>query len=540
MKKLVIFDLDGTLLNTIEDITTSLNVALKCVSLPPVSVEDAKYFVGSGVDILIERLLKFELKEKYEELKNIYYDKVRQAYLDDYKINNAILTKPYDGITELISKLKKNNIKVAVLSNKPHLDTIKVINDYFGSVDFFDYVIGKKDYNRIKPYPDGANEIIRYLEDKFSDRYKLADIVYVGDTLVDIETAKNIGCESIACLWGFRKKDELKEANYIVSNTLELYDCITKKYNGVIVLNKEEGISSNKIINEIKYYLSKNNFPISKIGHAGTLDPLATGVMVVLINSATKLSDYLMCEEKEYECELTFGESYDTLDITGKLLNKELLTLENYEFIKNNIDACLTSFIGESMQTPPMYSSIKVNGVKLYDLARNGEVIDRKMRLINIKEIERISEVKYINNLVKVSYRATVSKGTYIRSLCESIGAYFNIPCAMSKLKRIRSGKFNIDKALSFEDIKNKNNDGSLNIISMKDALSNTNLKIIEINGFKYERVKHGMPIRFDNIYKDDKELGLTYNGDLVAIYENTSVFDEKTNKYSFKVKVLC
>jgi len=539
MKKLVIFDLDGTLLNTIEDITNSINVALQKNDLPFVTIEEAKYFVGSGVDILIERLLKHELKDQYEFFKEKYYDNVKKDYLEDYAVNNAILTKPYPGIPELIQKLRKKNIKVAVLSNKPHSDTIKVIQDYFGSLEFFDAVSGKKEYNRIKPYPDGANEIIRQLEDRYSTRFKLADIMYVGDTNVDIETARNIGCESIACSWGFRKLEEIQEADYVCNTTDEVYKQCIKSYDGILILNKDKDISSNKIINDIKHELTRANFPISKIGHAGTLDPMATGVMIVLVNYGTKLSDYLMCEEKEYDCEITFGKSYDTLDITGTLLEEKELDEEDYKNIKNHIDECLKGFIGDSKQLPPMYSSIKINGQKLYNLARSGETIERSERDIHIASLQRTSDVIYdeLTKEVKLNYHTIVSKGTYIRSLCEDIGKYFNLPCAMSALNRTRSGHFTINESNTINEIINKNKNHSLQLISMKDALISVGIETYELNEFLYNRVLNGLPIRIEC---DKLEIGLTYENELIAIYEleenNTNNSDNK--KYGYKVKL--
>ena len=536
MKKLVIFDLDGTLLNTIDDITNSINRALDSVNLARITVDQAKYFVGSGVDILIERLLKHELGSEYESKKDLYFNNLRKNYCDDYAVNNAIFTGPYPGIKDLILRLKEKGIKVAVISNKPHEDTLHVIEKYFG-LELFDLVMGKKEYNRIKPYPDAPKEAIASLEKRYSDKYKLADIVYVGDTNVDIETAKNIGCESIACSWGFRKLDELQEANYICNEASEVYDIVTKRFDGVIILDKEEGISSNKVINDIKHTLSRNNFPISKIGHAGTLDPLATGVMVVLINNATKLSDYLMCDEKEYECEITFGKSYDTLDITGKLIDEVKLDDNDYINIKNNIDECLKSFLGVSEQIPPMYSSIKQNGVKLYDLARNGENVDRASRTINIKSIERISDVLFEDGEIKFSYKATVSKGTYIRSLCEDIGKKFNLPCAMSKLKRTRSGEFKIENAYKYAEIIAKNNKGELELISMLDAVKGVGLITIDVDEFIYNRVSHGMKVK---LASQEEELGIVYNNELIAIYQKIdNDIDEQNNKSSYKVKLI-
>lgn len=209
MIKLAIFDLDGTLLNTIEDITVSLNKALHHFGLPTHSLDKVKQMVGNGVDNLIARAVMN---------KQNYFNNVKSYYLSDYNLNCSIKTKPYDGIINTLMRLKNKGIKLAILSNKPHVDTIKVIETYFGH-DIFDYVSGKKDYNRIKPFPDGVNEIKNIFN--IND-----DIVFVGDSDVDIETAKNANVKSIAVLWGFRTKEQLLNADYYANDCNHLFDIL--------------------------------------------------------------------------------------------------------------------------------------------------------------------------------------------------------------------------------------------------------------------------------------------------------------------------
>ncbi|MBQ7276268.1 MAG: tRNA pseudouridine(55) synthase TruB [Bacilli bacterium] len=536
MKKLVIFDLDGTLLNTIDDITNSLNRSLIKVGLYLISKDQAKYFVGSGVDILIERVLRYELKDNYDSNKDNYFFALKDAYVKDYSLNCRIDTKPYDGIKELIIELKKKGINVAVLSNKPHEDTINVINYYFGE-DFFDIVYGKKPHNKIKPSPDGAFELIKELENRYSNRYKKSDIMYVGDTSVDMETAKNIGCESIGCLWGFRSIDELTLATYIANNPLDIYDLVNKNYDGIIILNKHENISSNNIINDLKHELNKDKFPISKIGHCGTLDPIATGVMVVLIDGATKLSNYLMSDEKEYDCLMELGKSYDTLDITGKIIDERDLNQNDLNYVINYIDSVFNSLSGERLQTPPMYSSIKKEGIKLYEYARCNEKIEVNDRLINIKNIKLIDDIKLIDNQIYISFHSVVSKGTYIRSLCKEIGDKFNMPASLVKLNRTRSGKFDLSIAKRIEEIINDNKNNKLEFINMIDCMKLIGIKTIEINDYLFNRVKNGNLIR---LALNDKEVGLIYNNQLIALYElNDKDNNNYNNKNSYKVKIL-
>ena len=202
MKKLIIFDLDGTLLNTINDITLSINLALSDMKLRKVSVDEAKYLVGSGVDILAKRTI--ELLQGKSNIK--LEEKFKKLYQDYYTIHQKDTTKPYEGIIEALKELKRLNIKIAVLSNKPHKDVLPIMAHYFKDIKF-DYILGKIDKNRIKPAIDG----VLMIEEELSIKNK-QDILYVGDSNVDVKTALNASLLPLACLWGFRKKEELISA----------------------------------------------------------------------------------------------------------------------------------------------------------------------------------------------------------------------------------------------------------------------------------------------------------------------------------------
>lgn len=208
MVKLVIFDLDGTLLNTLDDIAISVNYALNKNNLNTFSNDEIKYMIGNGVDLLIKRAIK-DNTEKFSDVKD--------DYLKYYHKHCEVNTKPYDGIIEELTKLKKDNIKVAVFSNKPDNDTNKIIAKYFPNT--FDFVLGKKENNRIKPYPDGVLEIKKKLDIQ-------TDGVFVGDSDVDIETGKNAHMKTIGVLWGFRSEQYLKEADAIIDKPNELYNII--------------------------------------------------------------------------------------------------------------------------------------------------------------------------------------------------------------------------------------------------------------------------------------------------------------------------
>lgn len=213
MYKLVIFDLDGTLLDTIEDICDSINIALKESNLELVTIEECKYMVGNGAKILVERAIR----EKTQ-----FFDKVFSSYMFNYERLQKNKTRPYEKIMEVLDRLKELNIKSAILSNKPHEDTLRVVDYYFG-LSKFDLVIGKKPNNRPKPEIDGAIEILNTLN------MKSEDVLYVGDTSVDITTAIRSNFTSVGVTWGFRKESELTQANYIIHDPLDLLKIIEEK-----------------------------------------------------------------------------------------------------------------------------------------------------------------------------------------------------------------------------------------------------------------------------------------------------------------------
>lgn len=212
MYKLIIFDLDGTLLNTIDDICESLNIALEENGLEKVTVDKCKYMVGNGAKVLIEKAVK-----NHEHL----FEKVMNGYLCNYEKLQRNKTKPYNGIVDTVNKLKDKGLKLAILSNKPHNDTLNVVDWFFGK-DLFDVVMGKKENNNPKPSIDGCFEIMDSLNIR-------SDILYVGDTAVDMQTARNAGYTSVAVTWGFRLKEELKDSDYMIDEPLELIKIVEGK-----------------------------------------------------------------------------------------------------------------------------------------------------------------------------------------------------------------------------------------------------------------------------------------------------------------------
>ena len=213
--KAVIFDLDGTLLDTIEDIKITMNKALAKYDYPQFSTEEYKYFVGKGVDNLIKQVIKVG------NINDDAFFSLKDDYYEIYKEQSIINTKVYDGINELIKALREKQISVNVLSNKPHIQTIAVI-DYYFEKETFDFVYGKKE--QFLPKPDASSAIDLIINLNISPD----EVLYVGDTETDMLTAKNSGFYSVGVLWGFRKEQELIKAgaNKIVSHPLEILNLL--------------------------------------------------------------------------------------------------------------------------------------------------------------------------------------------------------------------------------------------------------------------------------------------------------------------------
>lgn len=235
--------------------------------------------------------------------------------------------------------------------------------------------------------------------------------------------------------------------------------------NGVIIIDKPIGITSFDVIRRIKKLTN-----IKKIGHTGTLDPLASGVLPVCIGKATKLSNYLMSERKKYRAELKLGITTDTYDREGKVTSQCDFSLDE-EIVRDTIK----SFIGEIPQIPPMFSALKVNGKKLYELARKGIEVERKARNITIYNLEIIDM-----NLPYVTFDVECSKGTYIRSLCFDIGEKLNVGGSMWNLRRLASGHFHINHSIPLEKVSKDN--VSEYLISTEDIFSLEGYDKVKVN----------------------------------------------------------
>jgi len=208
------------------------------------------------------------------------------------------------------------------------------------------------------------------------------------------------------------------------------------KFNGVLVINKSGGMTSHDVVGRLRRLTHQK-----KIGHAGTLDPDATGVLIVCLGSATRLSEYLTGHDKEYRCTILLGTETDTQDISGRITAQHPADIGAAE-----LEDALASFTGETQQIPPMYSAIRHHGRHLYELARAGETVERAPRTIRIEQIHPESI-----HLPEATFTVTCSKGTYIRTLCHDIGRKLGCGACMKALERIRSGSFGIEEAVTLD-----------------------------------------------------------------------------------------
>lgn len=263
--------------------------------------------------------------------------------------------------------------------------------------------------------------------------------------------------------------------------------------NGFLVINKPINFTSRDVVNKVSKLLNTK-----KVGHTGTLDPIATGVLILTIGNATKLSELITDFDKEYIATFKLGIETDTLDITGNIINSSNNKITNEDLIR-----VLNKYKGNIIQEVPKYSAVKVKGKKLYEYARNNIEVELPKRNITIHEIELLEH----NDEIKI--RCLVSKGTYIRSLIRDIGRDLNIFATMTSLVRTKQGRFNLDDSVNLDNIDNK-------IISIEDYFSDK-FKI-ELNDDQYKKVINGNKI--ENVYniKDDY-FYLYYNNQLIAIY---------------------
>ncbi|HSG32101.1 MAG TPA: tRNA pseudouridine(55) synthase TruB [Thermodesulfobacteriota bacterium] len=275
--------------------------------------------------------------------------------------------------------------------------------------------------------------------------------------------------------------------------------------NGILILDKPSGITSAKALDKAKKVIGAN-----KAGHTGTLDPFATGVLTVCLNEATKLIPYLNENIKEYEAVLKLGQRTDTLDLTGEVTQ----SVAKIDVPISEIQRVINCYIGDTEQVPPDFSAVKIEGRRLYKYARKKINVKKPKRKIHIEKIEILD---YYNPFIKISVKC--SKGTYIRSLADDIGADLKVFAHLVELKRVKSGVFCINSSYSLDDVQN----GEYNLITMSEAISDIkSLFISKDNTFK---IKSGITLRKGDLNSSsiteinrDEVIKVLYENNLICI----------------------
>jgi len=279
---------------------------------------------------------------------------------------------------------------------------------------------------------------------------------------------------------------------------------------GLLIIDKPAGITSHDVVRKVRRLLG-----VRRVGHAGTLDPLATGLLVVGVGEGTRLIEFLMADEKVYTTTLKLGETTDTQDCQGQILSSHKVPAFSPAELEN---AC-SRFIGSIEQIPPMYSALKKDGVPLYKLARQGVDVERKARQITIHQLEILSV-----DLPFVKLNVRCSKGTYIRTLCQDIGDCLGVGAHMTELRRTRSGQFSEKDAITLETLEELGQTDRIALLSFLDALRGW--PRLQIDKEPLERLKNGVPPAISEVQGPEIETGshvaLTDGHRLVAI----AVFD--------------
>jgi tRNA pseudouridine55 synthase len=295
---------------------------------------------------------------------------------------------------------------------------------------------------------------------------------------------------------------------------------------GALIIDKPAGMTSHDVVARVRTTIGER-----RVGHTGTLDPFATGVLVMLVGRATRLAQFLSGAEKEYEAVIRLGFATDTGDITGVRVgrDKSEFTTETQSatsFRREEIEAALVTLRGEIEQTPPMYSARKIAGQKLYDLARRGEVVDRKAVRVTISQFEVISSDGSVlkpndDGTSDVAVRVVCSAGTYVRSLAESFGEQLGVGAHLSELRRTRAGQFKIANAIALDRLNDVAQSGAVEqvLISPNEALSH--LPLLNLDVDDAHRVHHGIDVQVEDVsdWPEGQPIRLRdLNGELIAV----------------------
>lgn len=275
-----------------------------------------------------------------------------------------------------------------------------------------------------------------------------------------------------------------------------------EEINGIIIINKPKGYTSHDVVAKVKKILN-----IKKVGHTGTLDPNATGVLPLLLNQGTKLSQYLIEHDKQYEVTLQLGIKTDTADGEGVVLQEEKV---NWKKIDENLQEVMEAMIGKQEQIPPLYSAIKVKGKKLYEYARKGQTVEIEPRKIEIYKIT-LQEIQKEENQIK--FEVSCSKGTYIRSLCEDIASKLGTIGYMKELNRTQVGRFHIRNSITIEELEKRKEQINQTIITMQELFKE--YPKISLEEKEYQKFLNGVKLLKNkedgiyNIYQKEEYIGI-------------------------------
>lgn len=405
-------------------------------------------------EFLKEKNINIEIESAYrdEKTQEEIYIQYKEIYGEEYA--NAIVapvgtSEHHTGLAIDITLL----IGDKVLNNNNEM----LENDHIYQ-EIHKYL---KDYGFILRYPKDKEEITKY-------PYEPWHIRYVGKIPAKI----------------------IYEQNW----TLEEY---LTKFSGIVVINKEKDMTSFDVVNDVS-----KTFGIKKVGHTGTLDPLAQGVLIVAIGKATKIVELLTAEDKEYIAEVKLGIKTDTLDITGTVLEEQ-----EVKEIKD-IKQTLHKFKKTYLQQVPIYSAVKINGKKLYEYARNNKEVELPKKEVTIKEIELLEE-----NEDTFKFKTLVTKGCYIRSLIEDICIELKTIGTMTSLIRIKQGQVTLDDSITLKELK----EGNYKIKKIEDSL---NYPVIEVNEFLMKKITSGH--KLNNTWNITDKVLFKYQNQLLGIYEVT------------------
>ena len=407
------------------------------------------------------------LVNKENKIKDSFYKYLELVEIDN---NLKVEKETYENYLKLKEYLKENNIEISI--NKAYIDR-EIEESEFNTALALSIEIDLNYYNELHNILHKFGFILRYPKEKENItgyEYNPTHIRYVGNVISKII--------------------------YENSWTLEEY---LNEFSGVIVVNKEKDMTSFDVVNEISHL-----FGIKKVGHTGTLDPMAEGILIICIGKATKIVELLTAKDKEYIAGVKLGIKTDSYDITGNILDtKEVKDIENLEEV-------ILSYKKTYLQEVPIYSAVKVDGKKLYEYARNNKEVELPKKEVTIKEIELLEKDKDTFII-----KTLVSKGTYIRSLINDIGNSLNTYATMTSLNRTKQGKVTINDSYKLNDIKSNN----YKYYKIEEVLEYPIIRVDEDLEFK---IKNGVKIK--NTFEiENKVLFVNKNNKLLGIYEKNN-----------------